>query len=60
MIDECDSEVFNFAVKETIEAFPLVCGVVIESSESCSQVLKILDCPHRIADHDCSGDDRFT
>ena len=48
MIDERDSEVFDFAVEETIEAFPLVRGVVVESSESCSQVLKVLDCPRRV------------
>src|SRR5437762_4432991 len=59
-IDERGSEVFDFAVKETIEAFPLVRGVVVESSESCSQVLKVLDCPSRVAGRVCSDDSRFT
>ena len=60
VIGECDNEMFDFAVKEIIEAFPLVHDIVIESSELCNQVLKILNCPHRVADHDYSDDDRFT
>src|SRR5438045_9701345 len=59
-IGERGSEVFDFAVKETIEAFPLVRGVVVESSESCSQVLKVLDCPSRVAGRGCSDDGRLT
>ena len=60
VIDECDSEMFDFVVKETIEAFSLVHDVIVESFESCSQILKILNYPHRVADHDCSDDGKFT
>ena len=60
MIGECDNEMFNFIVKEIIETFSLVHDVIIESSESCNQVLKVLHCPHRVAGRDCCDDGRFT
>ena len=60
VIGERDSEVFDFAVKKIIETFSLVHDVIIESSESCNQVLKILNCLSRIADRGCFDDDRFT
>lgn len=35
MIGECDSEIFDFVVKEIIEIFSFVRDVIVESSESC-------------------------
>ena len=60
MIGEYGNEMLDFAVKEIIEAFSLVRDIVIESFESCNQVLKILDYSHRVVDHDCFDDGRFT
>ena len=44
MINKCDNEMFNFVVKKTIETFPFIHDIVIESFESCNQILKILNC----------------
>ena len=59
-IGERDSEMFDFAVKKTVETFSLVHNIIIESSESCNQVLKVLDCLSRVADRGCFDDGRFT
>ena len=59
MIDECDNEMFNFVVKEIIEVFSLIHDIIIENSESCNQVLKILNCFHRVTDYNCFDDDKF-
>ena len=59
MIDEYDNEMLDFVVKEIIKTFLFVRDIVIESFESCNQVLKILNYSHRVVDHDCFDDDRF-
>src|SRR5208282_2048019 len=59
-IGERGGEEFDFAVEETIEAFPLVRGVVVKSLESYSQVLKVLGCHSRVTGRGCSADGGVT
>lgn len=58
-ISDGGGEVLNFTVEETIEALPFVCGVVVESSESYVQAVKVLGRQDRVvgSDSGCYSDD---